>query len=276
MAEIIETAGRRLTVYDLSQTVSNQTSAAEPNKHHIEYLDADQTAEMTGKLFGIGPEYWPDGKGYRIERVQLSTHTGTHIDAPYHYGPARDGSPGRAIDQVPLRWCFGDGVRLDMRHKHNGEGITRADVEAELQRIDYRLKPYDIVLVWTGTDQHFATPGYDTMQPGLRRDATEFLVDQGVRLIGIDAWSLDRPFDVMIAEARAGDRAQLWESHLLGREKEYAQIEKLCDLGRLPRPHGFTVLALPVKVERASGGWARVVAVFEADDADGAGADRAT
>jgi kynurenine formamidase len=52
---------------------------------------------------------------------------------------------------------------------------------------------------------------------------------------------------------------------LLGREKEYAQIEKLCDLGRLPRPHGFTVLALPVKVERASGGWARVVAVFEAE-----------
>jgi kynurenine formamidase len=109
------------------------------------------------------------------------------------------------------------------------------------------------------------------MQPGLRRDATEFLVDRGVRLIGIDAWSLDRPFNVMIAEAKAGNRAQLWESHLLGREKEYSQIEKLCNLGLLPQPYGSTVLALPVKVERASAGWARVVAVFDADAGDGGG-----
>ncbi len=271
MAEVIQTGGRRLVVYDLSQQLGNETSAAEPNPHHIEYLDADQTAELTGKLFGIGPEYWPGGKGYRVEKVELSTHSGTHVDAPSHYGPARDGAHGRTIDQVPLRWCFGDGVRLDMRHKRRGEGITGADVKAELRRIGHRLKPYDIVLVWTGTDRHYATPGYDNMHPGLRRDATEYLVDQGVRLIGIDAWSLDRPFDVMIDEALAGDRAQLWESHLLGREKEYSQIEKLCNLGQLPRPSGFTVIALPVKLDRTSAGWARVVAVLEED---GAGADR--
>jgi kynurenine formamidase len=263
MAEIVEANGRRQVVYDLSQTVSNDTSAIEPNGHHIEYVDADQTAALTGKLFGMGPEYWPDGKGYRIETVTLSTHTGTHVDAPYHYGPARDGRAGRTIDQVPLRWCFGNGVRLDLRHKRRGEGITRDDVQAELRRVGHRLEPYDIVLVWTGTSAHFRTKGYDGMHPGLRRDATEYLVDRGVRLIGIDAWSIDRPFDVMIAEARAGDKAQLWESHILGRDKEYAQIEKLCNLDRLPRPRGFTVIALPVKLDGASGGWSRVVAVFD-------------
>jgi kynurenine formamidase len=265
VAETIETAGRRLTVYDLSQQLGNATSPFEPNRHEIEYVDADRSAALTGELFGIGPEFWPDGKGYCVERVTLSSHAGTHIDAPHHYGPAGDGHRARTIDQVPLRWCFGDGVRLDMRHKRRGDGITRADVEAELARIDYELKPYDIVLVWTGTSRHFETPGYDNMHPGLRRDATEYLVDRGVRLIGIDAWGLDRPFDVMVAEAKAGDRAQLWESHILGRTMEYSQIEKLCNLEMLPRPFGFTVIALPVKLDRASAGWARVVAVFEAE-----------
>lgn len=263
MIETIETAGRRLTVYDLSQRLGNATSRFEPNPHEIVYVDSDQSAALTGRLFGIGPEYWPDGKGYCIETVRMSTHAGTHVDAPHHYGPARSGQ-ARTIDQVPLRWCFADGVRLDMRTHGRGDGITRAHVEAELYRIGYRLKPYDIVLVWTGTSQHFETAGYDNMHPGLRRDATEFLVDQGVRLIGIDAWGLDRPFDVMVAEAKAGDASQLWESHVLGRDKEYSQIEKLCHLDRLPRPFGFTVIALPVKLDRASAGWSRVVAVFEA------------
>lgn len=263
MPEIIETRGRTLVVYDLSQRLSNSTSDFQPNSHRIDYVDADSTAVMTGELFGMGPDYWPDGKGYRVETVSLSTHSGTHLDAPYHYGPAGDGSPGRTIDAVPLRWCMGDGVLLDHRDKGPGEGITRSDVEGELARIGHRLKPYDIVLICTGTSRHFQTPGYDRMHPGLRRDATQFLVESGVRLIGIDAWGLDRPFDVMIEEARAGDKAQLWESHLFGRDHEYAQIEMLCDLDQLPRPHGFTVIALPVKLDAASAGWSRVVAVYE-------------
>lgn len=263
MAETIETGGRRVTVYDLSERLSNTTSQFGPNTHRIDYTDADQSVEMTGRHFGIGAEYWPGGKGFCVETVTLSTHSGTHLDAPHHYGPTHDGRPGRTIDDVPLRWCVGDGFVLDMRHRQAGEGITRRDVEKELDRIGYSISPFDIALVWTGADRHFASPGYDSMHPGLRREATEFLVDRGVRLIGIDAWGLDRPFDVMIAEAKAGDRAQLWESHLLGREKEFAQIEKLCHLEQLPRPYGFTVIALPVKVEGASAGWSRVVAVYE-------------
>lgn len=270
MAETFIAGRRKITVYDLSERLSNDTSSFQPNKHHIEYVTADQSAAMTGSLFGIGREYWPDGKGYCIENVQLSSHSGTHIDAPAHYGPKSGGGSGRTIDQVPLRWCIGDGVLLDLRHKNDRESIERRDITIALDAIEYRLKPYDIVLVWTGASRHYASPGYDRLHPGLRREATEYLVDQGVRLIGIDAWSLDRPFDIMIEEALAGDKAQLWESHLLGREKEYSQIEKLCHLDELPRPHGFTVIALPVNLERASGGWARVVAVFseESDHAE--------
>ena len=73
---------------------------------------------------------------------------------------------------------------------------------------------------------------------------------------------LDRPFDVMIADAVAG-RAQFWESHLFGREQEYCQIERLANLESLPRPTGFTVSAFPFKLERASAAWARVVAIID-------------
>jgi kynurenine formamidase len=262
MEEVVTLFGNSFTVYDLSQSLSNETSAFQPNGHRIDYMTADQTVEMTGRLFGIGPEYWPDGQGYCVERVELSTHSGTHLDAPHHYGPRAGGVRGRTVDEIPMRWCMGDGVVLDMRHKGKGESIWRQDVIDELDRLRYDLKPFDIPLIWTGTSAHFDSPGYDSMHPGLRREATEYLVDMGVRLIGIDAWSIDRPFDVMIAEALAGDRAQLWESHLLGREKEFGQIEMLCGLDTLPAPTGFTVLALPVKVTDASGAWSRVVALY--------------
>jgi kynurenine formamidase len=264
MSENVPLLGKNVVVYDLSQALSNSTSSFQPNRHHIEYVSAEQSVAMTGAAFGIGPEYWPDGQGYCIERVDMSTHSGTHLDAPHHYGPAAGGGRGRTVDEIPLRWCIGDGVLLDMRHKGPRESIRQGDLAAEFKRLGHDPRPYDIPLIWTGVSAHFDAPGYDSMHPGLRRDATEYLVDNGIRLIGIDAWSIDRPFDIMIAEARAGDRRQLWESHLLGREKEYAQIEMLCNLERLPRPLGFTVLALPIKVTAASGGWARVVALYPA------------
>jgi kynurenine formamidase len=244
--------------YDLSDCLSNTTSSFEFNKHEITYLEPDVTAAESAS-WGLGPEYWPGGVALSAETVALSTHSGTHVDAPLHYGPAVSGL-ARGIDEVPLEWCYGDGVLLDFRGHDRLAGITRRDVEAELSRIGYALKPFDIVLVMTGTN--LKEPGYESRHPGLRVDATEFLVDSGVKLIGIDAWGLDRPFDVMIDDARAG-RAQFWESHLLGRRKEYCQIERLANLETLPRPTGFLVSAFPIKLERASAGWARVVAIFD-------------
>ena len=246
------------TFYDLSDCLSNETAAFEFNRHEITYVTPETTAAESA-AWGLGPEYWPGGVALSAETVTLTTHSGTHVDAPLHYGPAASGST-RSIDEVPLEWCYGPGVRLDMRRADRDAGIERAAVEAELERIGHELQPLDVVLVWTATD--LKLPGYESRHPGLRRSATEYLVDAGVRLIGIDAWGLDRPFDVMIEDARAG-RAQFWESHLLGREKEYCQIERLANLGVLPRPTGFAVSAFPVKLERASAGWARVVAIFE-------------
>ena len=261
MPETFSFAGRRVQVIDLSQRLSQSTSAHEPMPHEIEYVDHEASIPAIRERWGLGPEHWRDGLAWAYERVTLTTHSGTHVDAPYHYAPTSGGRPAKRLDEVPLRWWMGDGVVLALMHCDREAGITERDVRAELDRIGYTLKPYDIVLVRTDVSKCFAEPGYDLLHPGLRRDATAWLVDHGVKLIGIDAWGIDRPLDLMAAEALAGDTAQLWESHKFGADREYCQIEKLCNLDRLPRPFGFQVLALPVSLEAASGAWARVVAL---------------
>ena len=266
MSEAFPFGGRRVRVIDLSQPLSNGTTPFEPMPHAIEYFDHADTIAVSEEKFGLGPEYWRDGLVWAHERVTLTTHSGTHVDAPYHYAPTSAGRPARTIEHVPLRWVMVDGVVLHMMDCDLDAGIIVSDVRSELDRIGYPLKPFDIVLVRTDVSKHFGEPGYEMLHPGLRRDATAWMVEQGVRLIGIDAWGLDRPFDMMVADARAGDTAQLWESHKFGADQEYCQIEKLCNLDALPRQHGFQVLALPVSIEAASGAWARVVAMVEEDD----------
>jgi kynurenine formamidase len=261
--------GRRVELIDLSDELGNETVPFEPNPHRIDYITPAESPAGAEEAFGIASSVWPAGKGWAVESVTLSTHSGSHVDAPAHYGPRADGSAARTIEQVPLSWCCGDGVVIDMTHKAAGEGIDADDVRRALAKVGYELKPNDVALIRTDASEHFGRPGYEQRHAGLRRPATEWLVDQGVRLIGIDAWGLDRPFDVMLDEVRGGDPQVFWESHLLGREKEYCQIERVCNLARLPRPHGFWVAAFPVRLSRASAGWTRVVAFVPREEAAG-------
>ncbi len=265
--ETIELLGRTLHAYDLSDTLSNATSPVEPNPHQIEYLDHVATLPIAEQLYGIGRDHMRNERSWAYERVSLTTHSGTHVDAPWHYAP--DGPDGRAatIDEIPLRWCMGRGVLVDLRHVDRADGATADDVRDALRRVGHEVRPHDVVLVWTGASEHFGEPDYHLRGCGLRRSATEWLVDRGVRMIGIDAWGLDRPVDVMADDARAGDDAQLWESHYLGAEKPYLQIERLAHLDRLPAPTGFWVIALPFRIEGASAGWTRAVALYDRGEA---------
>ncbi len=268
--------GREVALIDLSDTLENGTSAFEPNRHEISYVDhvrgKDLGAGLFSSVLGLSREetakIFSRGYVWAVEEVRLSTHSGTHVDAPYHYGPEmHGGGRPRTIDEVPLRWCFGNGVLLDMTAKGREEGISQADVEAELERIGYELKPFDIVLIRTDASRRFKEPGYDRRHAGLRRCATVYLIERGVKTIGIDAWGLDRAFDVMAEEVLWGEAGvEFWESHFYGLENEYAQIEKLANLDRLPVAHGFTVMAFPYKIRGASAGWSRVVALVELEE----------
>src|SRR5882757_901769 len=242
--EQIDFAGKIFEVYDLSQVLSNDTSAFEPNPHSIVYTTHAESAAK--ESFGVASDNWPDGEAWSIESVTLTTHSGTHVDAPYHYSSRTSaGAPARTIENLPFSWVMGDAFLLEMMEVDPTVGITAEDVQRELGRIGYEPKQNDIALIRTDTSRHFGEPGYEKIHPGLRREATAFLVERGVRLIGIDAWGLDRPMRFMVADIEAGDPDQLWESHKYGAEHEYGQIEKLSNLAVLPRSHGFQVLALP-------------------------------
>jgi kynurenine formamidase len=181
------------------------------------------------------------------------------MDAPYHYGPVSGGRPAWRIGEVPLEWCTGEGAVLDMAHKADGETITADDLAA-CAALDPAGDVPPIVLVRTGASRHWGRPDYPERGSGLDADATAFLLEQGVRVIGIDAWGLDRPFSAMRADyRRTGNTAAIWPAHFVGRARPYLQLEKLTNLERLPA-RGFRVFAFPVKITGAGAAWCRVVA----------------
>jgi len=211
----------------------------------------------------VTPEEIPDGELLSLEIVHASVHMGTHVDAPYHYGSQCAGKPSKTIMDLPLEWCYGPGVVLDFTHMRHPDVIRADDVRAALKNIDYTLNPMDIVLINTGGDKQLGTPEYVTQYVGMMPDAVEYILDQGVKMMGIDTIGLDRPCPAMFKEfLQTKDKSVLWPSHFLGRRREYSHMERLGNLSAIPKPYGFLVSCLPVKVRQTGAGWARVVAII--------------
>ncbi len=253
-------------IVDLSIAIENEiVSDPAPFVPKVHYFDHAMTADQMADFFpGLTKHDLPDGEGWAIERVELITHNGTHLDAPYHFASTMNrGERAITIDEVPLEWCIGAGVKLDFRHFDDGYVVSAADVEAELERIGHVLAPMEIVVVNTRAGAAYGSEGYVDAGCGMGREATLHLLEQGVRVTGTDAWSWDAPF-TYTAEKWNEDRdpAIIWEGHKAGREIGYCHLEKLHNLEALP-PDGFQIICLPVKIKGASAGWTRAVAVID-------------
>ncbi|MBU4332853.1 MAG: cyclase family protein, partial [Candidatus Omnitrophica bacterium] len=141
--------------------------------------------------------------------------------------------------------------------------ITKQEVEKALNKIKYKLKPMDIVLLNTGGDKDLGTPKYVNEYVGMVPQALEYILDQGVKMLGIDTIGLDRPCFEMFKEfLETRDKSILWPCHFLGRKREYSHMERLGNLSAIPIPFGFTVSCLPVRVKDAGAGWCRAVAII--------------
>lgn len=197
------------------------------------------THEETGPSFG--------GKfSYETRGLLLSDHGPTHVDAINHIKPG-----GRSIDQLPLELFYTEAICLDVSDVPPLTYITRSKLEEALKKHGLTIKKGDTVLLYTGHyNKRYGTPEWLTTYPGLDEEATNWLADQGVVNIGIDAPSIDTPAD------------KTYPAHRVCRDRELLNTENLANLDQVAGKR-FQFIGLPLKVRDGSGSPIRAIAVIE-------------
>ncbi len=264
--------GPDIEYIDLSVAVEDSLPSDPPFMiPEITYTDHRSGAEEMSAIFeGLDPSRdLPDGKGWAVESVTLTTHSGTHLDAPWHYAPVMDRTTKEkkawTIDQIPLEWCVGHLVVLDLSGMADGYVAEPSDIDRALDKLAYRLRTGDIVCVHTSAAGHWGRQEYLTKGCGIGKEATLHILKQGIRIVGTDAWSWDAPFCHTgrrwkeSLESGKPDSGIIWEGHFAGIEMGYFQLEKLANLDKVP-PLGATMYCFPIKIKDAGAGWVRAVA----------------
>lgn len=253
-----------MKIVDLSKPI--QYNAGDPWFMRIKIKHKPhRKAKWLIRFLGLPAKYFPKGfSGWADDTIkQMGVHAATHLDAPWHYAPTCEGKPAKTIDQVPLEWCFGEGIVIDMKHKQNFEAISSNDIQTYLADNHLKLSPGMIVLLKTGRDKLMGTNEFYKNGTGVSAEATKWLIEQGIKVMGIDQWGWDLPLPYMIKKAKETKDDQLfWEAHLVGKDMEYCHIEQLTNLDALPSS-GFRVAVFPLKIIGASAAPARVVAMLD-------------
>lgn len=217
-------------------------------------------------LFGkriLKKEDLPDEEFLSLEIVHCPVHIGTHLDYSFHYGSKSEGKDSKSADLIPLEWCMGEGVKLDFTYKKAGQVITGDEIKEALKKINYSLKPLDIVLFFTGRDKFFGSKDYFSDYPAVDISSINYLLDRGVKIFGVDTMSIDRPYQFMLREfLQTRNPKVLWPAHFYGRIREFIHIERLANLDKLP-DYGFKIHCLPIKIRKTGASWARAVAIIE-------------
>jgi arylformamidase len=179
--------------------------------------------------------------GYAVERVSCLTHTGTHVDAPYHFL-----EDGRTIDQIPPADLVGKGALLDLRSEIHGPVLPRAALEAHWPK---GWEP-EIVLLETGWSAlRSPTKRYLYDFPGIDPAAAAWLVERRVKGVGIDSLGID-PFS----------NAQ-FEAHKVLLRKGIWIAEAMDHLDELREGVPYTVVVAPLRIRGASGAMSRIFAL---------------
>jgi len=251
-------------IIDISMPLDDEIIVdPETMRPSISMMGHGDKLERLQKLYpGLDPAELPGGLSSAWETITLSTHNGTHVDAPKHYHPVdKNGDPMPGIDEMPLDWFFRPGVKFDFRHFADGYLVTPADIDAELARIGHELQPLDIVLMNTSAAAAYGRDDYIDQGCGMGREATLYLTSKGVRVCGTDAWTWDAPFKYTSERWKeTKDSSIIWEGHYAGIDTPYCQIEKLQNLEALP-DKGFLVACFPTKIRGGTAGWTRAVAL---------------
>jgi arylformamidase len=205
--------------------------------------------DLSFDIYDRAPTFWTDPKtaviehyrtehlGYNMTQLLLSTHTGTHLDAPFHFL-----DDGLTVDRIDLRRGFGPAWVLDFRHKLPKEEIA----VAELESYGDKIRPGSRLIVRTGWDRVFPDPRYFSDMPALSVEACRHLAERRVACVAMDTPSVNWS-DYSTAHRE-----------LLG--AEVLIIESLRGLERLQGDR-VILMALPLRIRGRDGSPCRGVAL---------------
>ncbi|MCS6768691.1 MAG: cyclase family protein [Candidatus Nitrosocaldus sp.] len=180
-----------------------------------------------------------DLHGYELELMFMSTHTGTHMDAPSHF------SRGMSIDEIPLDVLVSHAVLVEARKGEKGY-IYKDDLR-ELDGYDLEGRS---VIISTGWEDRWGSPNYLSSNPGLSRESAEYLLGRGVILVGIDTANIDHPED------------RDFTVHRVLLPNGIPIVENLCNLRAVGRRE-FRLIASPLKIRGSTGSPIRALAMID-------------
>lgn len=254
-----------MRIIDLSAPIEQSDDRVGGSQRtELSFIDHAAGAREVEERFGVPAALLRNGEGWARESfTAFGTHNSTHVDAPFHYNSTIGGQPAQTIDELPLERFFGPGVVVDFTGREDGDAVSAEEMAAAVEETGHALRDGDIVLVRTGTDEFYGAEDYARRGPGVSGEATRWLYERGVRVMGIDAWGWDRPLHMQAADALEQQAPGVfWEAHQA--DLPYSQIERLYGLDALPAT-GFTVACFPLRIVGASAAPARVVALLEGD-----------
>jgi arylformamidase len=173
-----------------------------------------------------------------------SSHIGTHVESPYHWT-----KKGADVASIPLESLIGPAIKLDLTRKESGESITLKDIKESSRG---RLKNGDIVFLQTNHSRHWGTKEYWYDSPYLSVEAANWLVDNKVKMVGIDAPRLD------CYNAQGSER---YITHEVLHGNNVLTIENMANLGEFK--NRGTAFILPVKVRGIDAFPVRVIVIEE-------------
>ena len=181
--------------------------------------------------------------GYNLELLFLSSHTGTHLDAPYHFL-----EKGSKIHEISLKKLVSNAVLIKSRKKRN-ETITKTDIQ-KFEKKHGKIESFSSVVFWTGWQRNLQKDNYFTKNPGLSVPAANYLASKKVSLVGIDSPSIDLGAD------------SKFPVHHIFSKKGILIVENLANLEKI-RFSKFHLVVLPLKLKGATGSPVRAIAFVD-------------
>jgi len=181
--------------------------------------------------------------GYNLELLFLSTHTGTHMDAPYHFL-----EKGAKIHEISLKKLVSEAVLIKSK-KNGGESITKTDIH-KFEIKHGKIASFSSVIYYTGWQRNLQKKYYFEKNPGLSVSAAKYLASKKISLVGIDSPSIDLGKD------------SKFSVHQIFAKKGMLIVENLASLEKI-KSSKFHLVVLPLKLKNATGSPVRAIAFVE-------------